>query len=100
MVRQRSACKIVPRLSPIQLEPKLDCRLWGGSALANFVGLTDAPPNLAEIWLVYEHNRVVGGPHDGATLKDMVALYGPALVGTRSFDRWGEVAAALCAEFA
>lgn len=77
-------------LSPIQLEPKLDCRLWGGSALAEFAGLTDAPPNLAEIWLVYEHNRVVGGPHDGATLKDMVSLYGPALVGTRSFDRWGD----------
>ncbi len=77
-------------LSPIQLEPKLDCRLWGGSALAAFAGLTDPPPNLAEIWLVYEHNRVVGGPHDGATLKDIVGLYGPALVGTRSFDRWGE----------
>ncbi|MFN8481972.1 MAG: type I phosphomannose isomerase catalytic subunit [Anaerolineae bacterium] len=77
-------------LSPIQLEPKLDCRLWGGSALGPFVGLAAPPPNLAEIWLVYEHNRVSGGLHDGATLKDMVGLYGPALVGTRSFDRWGE----------
>ncbi|MFN8497877.1 MAG: type I phosphomannose isomerase catalytic subunit [Anaerolineae bacterium] len=77
-------------LAPIQLEPKLDCRLWGGSALGPFVGLAAPPPNLAEIWLVYEHNRVIGGPHDGMTLKDLVALFGPTLVGARSFARWGE----------
>ncbi|MFN8471483.1 MAG: type I phosphomannose isomerase catalytic subunit [Anaerolineae bacterium] len=90
MASRRSERKTVQHLSPIQLEPKLDCRLWGGSALGPFVGLASPPPNLAEIWLVYEDNRVVGGPHDGAMLKDLVGLYGPALVGTRSFDRWGE----------
>jgi mannose-6-phosphate isomerase len=71
------------------LERRLDSRIWGGSTLGPWLGLSDAPPNLAESWQVYEHNRVVGGPQAERTLADLVAQYRAALVGTRSFERFG-----------
>lgn len=76
-------------LDPIILERKLDSRLWGGSHLGGWLGLADAPANLAESWQVYEHNRVAEGPHAGRTLAELVAEYGAALVGTRTFERGG-----------
>jgi mannose-6-phosphate isomerase len=76
-------------LSPLALERRLDSRIWGGSTLGPWLGLADAPPNLAESWQVYEHNRVVDGPHAGRTLAELVAEYGAALVGTRSSERSG-----------
>jgi mannose-6-phosphate isomerase len=76
-------------LPPLTLERRLDSRIWGGSTLGPWLGLPDAPPNLAESWQVYEHNRVVGGPHDGRTLAALVAEHGAALVGARSFERFG-----------
>jgi mannose-6-phosphate isomerase len=76
-------------LPPLTLERKLDSRIWGGSSLGPWLGLADAPPNLAESWQVYEHNRVVGGPHAGRTLGDLAREHGAELVGTRSFARYG-----------
>src|SRR5215210_2749260 len=77
------------QLPPLRLERRLDSRIWGGSTLGPWLGLADAPPNLAESWQVYEHNRVIGGPFDRRTLADLAAEYGAALVGTRSFERYG-----------
>ena len=76
-------------LAPLTLERRLDSRIWGGSTLGPWLGLADSPPNLAESWQVYEHNRVIGGPFDRRTLADLAAEYGAALVGTRSFERYG-----------
>lgn len=76
-------------LEPIILERKLDSRLWGGSHLGEWLGLTGAPANLAESWQVYEHNRVAEGRHAGRTLAELVAEHGVALVGTRTFERGG-----------
>ncbi len=76
-------------LAPLSLERRLDSRIWGGSTLGPWLGLADAPPNLAESWQVYEHNRVVGGPSAGRTLADLAAEHGAALVGARSFARYG-----------
>jgi mannose-6-phosphate isomerase len=77
------------RLPPLTLERRLDSRIWGGSTLGPWLGLADAPPNLAESWQVYDQNRILGGPYDGRMLADLVAEQGAALVGARSFERYG-----------
>jgi len=76
-------------LLPLTLERRLDSRIWGGSTLGPWLGLADAPPNLAESWQVYEQNHILGGPHAGRSLADLVLEYGADLVGTRSFARYG-----------
>ena len=76
-------------LPPLILERRLDSRIWGGDRLGRWLGLADPPPRLAESWQVYEHNRIVGGPYAGQTLAQVVAHHGPALVGSRSFERYG-----------
>lgn len=77
------------QLAPVLLERKLDSRIWGGDTLGPWLGLATAPAHLAESWQVYEHNRVAVGPFTGRTLGDLVQEFGAALVGTRSFERWG-----------
>lgn len=76
-------------LPPITLERRLDSRIWGGSTLGPWLGLPAAPPQLAESWQVYEHNRVTSGPNAGETLDDLASRYGAELVGTRSFSHYG-----------
>src|SRR5215213_7913772 len=76
-------------LPPLRLERRLDSRIWGGSTLGPWLGLADAPPNLAESWQVYEQNHILGGPHAGRSLADLALEYGAALIGTRSFARYG-----------
>ena len=79
----------MPTIPPLMLERRLDSRIWGGHQLGAWLGLDDAPSKLAESWQVYEHNRVCGGPFAGQTLAEVAAEYGAALVGTRSFARYG-----------
>jgi mannose-6-phosphate isomerase len=76
-------------LPPLILKRKLDSRIWGGDTLGPWLGLSDAPPQLAESWQVYDQNQIVGGPFDGQTLAMATAQHGAALVGTRSFARYG-----------
>jgi mannose-6-phosphate isomerase len=76
-------------LPPLALKRKLDSRIWGGDTLGPWLGLADAPPQLAESWQVYDQNQIDGGPFDGQTLAAATAQYGAALVGTRSFARYG-----------
>lgn len=76
-------------LPALALERRLDTRLWGGHRLGAWLGLPNAPEKLAESWQVYAHNRVLGGPFAGRTLAQLAQEYGPALVGTRSFARYG-----------
>ena len=77
------------RLSPLVLERKLECRLWGGSSLGAYLGLPNAPPNLAEVWAVHEGNRVLGGPHADMTLAEVARKLGAAFLGHRVFARHG-----------
>jgi len=76
--------------SPLRLERKLDSRLWGGGALAPYLGLQQAPERLAEVWLVYEENRVAGGPFSGEPLRAVVEQQGEALLGRRPVARAAE----------
>lgn len=77
------------KLFPLSLERRLDSRIWGGDSLGPWLGLAGAPPQLAESWQVYEHNRVAGGPYAGQTLAQVTRRQGADLVGTRSFERYG-----------
>jgi mannose-6-phosphate isomerase len=57
----------VERLGPLILEPHLAERVWGGGAFGSGIG---------EAWDLSVHpsgpSTVVGGPHDGATLAEVV----------------------------
>lgn len=77
------------RLPPLVLERKLESRLWGGNALGAWLGLAAPPPNLAEIWAVYDENAVTGGPFAGMALAEVTRQQGAALLGHRVFARYG-----------
>ena len=76
-------------LTVLKLERRLDSRIWGGKFLGAWLHLKNAPAQLAESWQVYEQNRIIEGPFTGRTLADLTQEYGAALVGTRSFARYG-----------
>lgn len=77
------------QLPPLTLERKLDSRIWGGETLGTWLGLPDAPPQLAESWQVYEQNRVLGGQFEGQTLAELAREHGAELLGEAVFERWG-----------
>ncbi len=77
------------QLPPLTLERKLDSRIWGGNTLGAWLGLPDAPPQLAELWQVYEQNRVLDGPFAGRTLAELAGEHGADLLGNAVFQRWG-----------
>lgn len=68
---------------------RYESRLWGGTRMAAWLGVTDAPPSFAESWQVYNDNIVCTGPYTGRTLRSVVTDNGARLVGARSFARYG-----------
>lgn len=77
---------------PLLLERQMSRRLWGGTRLAGFLGLT--PPGegepFAEAWQVYAENRIRNGPHAGSTLAEVSHRAGAALLGTEPLSRYGK----------
>lgn len=69
---------------------RYESRLWGGTQMAAWLGVTDAPTPFAESWQVYNDNRVTTGPHAGLTLRELVRLHGAALVGSHTYARYGD----------
>ncbi|MFQ5528608.1 MAG: type I phosphomannose isomerase catalytic subunit [Thermoanaerobaculia bacterium] len=74
-------------LYPLRFQPVLKDYVWGGRELARLGRvLPDGP--IAESWEISDHPHgqtvVEGGALDGATLGDLVASHGPALVGDRN----------------
>lgn len=67
----------MPRhLPPLRVDPQLHERVWGGQRF-------EAPgKTIGEVWIVWEGDRVVGGPYARRTLGELAAELGPALVGT------------------
>ena len=75
-------------LRPFLLEPILVEKPWGGSRFG------DGPVRIGESWQVADlpaelvsaspisRTRVSGGPWAGATLQDLIARYGPELLGS------------------
>lgn len=76
-------------LYPLRLTRRYESRLWGGTQLAAWLGIHDAPTPLAETWEVYNDNIISNGALRGQTLRHAVQHYGPALVGQRSYARYG-----------
>ena len=76
-------------LGPLLLERRLDNRIWGGHTLGGWLGLENAPNQLAESWQVYANNKITNGPQAGKTLAEAASEHGAELVGTRSFERYG-----------
>ncbi|MGA2512507.1 MAG: type I phosphomannose isomerase catalytic subunit [Candidatus Limnocylindrales bacterium] len=67
----------------LPLEPQYRERVWGGQTLRA------ADPPIGEAWIAFGPSRVAGGRLAGRTLDELVAGYGPALLGTAVEDRFG-----------
>lgn len=72
-------------LYPLLLEPTLHVKVWGGRQLADVMGknLPTSEP-YGESWEIYDTSVVMNGPLTGRTLGDIMAEYGPALIGPRN----------------
>ena len=73
------------------LDRHLSRRLWGGSRLAGYLGLSEpeAVEPLAESWQVFEENLVLNGAFAGRTLAGVAREQGAWLLGTASLGRYG-----------
>jgi mannose-6-phosphate isomerase len=70
-------------LQPFMLEPTYREYVWGGKRLRPDAEIT------AEAWIVYEMNKVSGGPYAGKTLAEVAEVEGEALLGSRVVAQTG-----------
>jgi len=77
-------------LGPIKLQASLHETIWGGQRLAALAG-KDLPAGtrIGEAWETALDAVVVTAPHTGATLEQLVADYGVALLGTQALAVYG-----------
>ncbi|MDX9991875.1 MAG: class I mannose-6-phosphate isomerase [Anaerolineales bacterium] len=73
------------KIAPLILEATLRNYVWGGRALQALAG-ADTPADLpiAEVWAIYEHNRIVGGPFAGRSLAELLEDHASEILGTRA----------------
>lgn len=70
----------------LRFQPILQTRVWGGSALQTALGreLPQGNP-IGESWEIVDRQEaqsvVVGGPHQGETLRELLTHHGPAVMG-------------------
>jgi len=78
---------------PLRFRPVYKDYLWGGRRFEEFRGPIASSGPLAESWELSCHPQgpsvIVGGPLDGMTLSDAVALRGASLVGRSVAERCG-----------
>ena len=69
-------------LYPLLLEPTIKNYVWGGQNFSHFLHSNPDPSQpVAEIWAIYNHNRIRNGYLSGKTLQDLVRNFGTALLG-------------------
>ncbi len=68
---------------PLQLIPEYRDYIWGGDQLRPGFSPT------AEVWAVYENDRVASGAHMGRTLGELAAEFGEKLLGERVMRQTG-----------
>lgn len=79
-----------PSLYPLITERRIVEPIWGGQRLVAWLDLPEPrPQRLGETWQVYDTNRICNGPLAGETLAAVTQRYGPALIGTRTMERYG-----------
>lgn len=76
-------------LGPFLVAPRLDPKPWGGSRLAGLGFAVDGPEPLGEVVMTATANRVVGGPHAGRTLGELIADDPDAMIGRRGLGATG-----------
>ena len=69
-----------------KLRPQYHARVWGGQMLKS---VPDGETPIGEAWVVYEGNTVEGGPHDGQTVKEVLAELGDTFAGQGVTKRFG-----------
>ncbi len=80
-------------IGPFKFAPYLKTVLWGGENIAPFKSISTNLHSIGESWEisgVEEHLSVVAeGPEQGKTIDDLVAKYGPRLVGEKVYKKFG-----------
>lgn len=76
-------------LNLLKFKPTVRNYVWGGRSLLPFAGAVAAKSDepIAEIWTIYENNKIDGGEFDGVTLKELTARYPSEILG-RQGDRF------------
>lgn len=77
---------------PLVLRPRFVGRVWGGGNLPALLGEHEAaagPEPVGEAWLADGASVVASGPLAGATVDELAARHGEALVGTLTVARYG-----------
>jgi len=72
----------------IEIEPRLQPRVWGGRRLAERFGLETEEP-IGEAWMVFDENRVASGPYAGRVLAEVLPELGEAFLGRAVVERYG-----------
>lgn len=73
---------------PLRFRPVYQTYLWGGENLKTRLGREDAPEGIvAESWEISDRDDgmgvVSGGPMDGKSFRELMAAFGPAILGPR-----------------
>lgn len=68
---------------PLQLQPELKDKVWGGQSLEAMLGLERSGRKAGEAWLVYEDLRVVNGAWAGQTLAGLTQSFPDKLLGAQ-----------------
>ncbi len=73
---------MINELYPLILEPTIKNYIWGGRKFTTFLK-PDQDPNLpiAEIWAIYENNKVSNGDLAGKTITEIQTLFGRDFLG-------------------
>ena len=70
---------------PLFLEPTVKNYVWGGKKFNNFsIEMNGSDKPIAEIWAIFEDNKILNGSLAGKTLKEVVYLHGESILGRNS----------------
>ncbi|HPO15689.1 MAG TPA: class I mannose-6-phosphate isomerase [Candidatus Hydrogenedentes bacterium] len=77
------------RMDPLRFEEAYFQRIWGGERLKKTLGKkTPQEAIIGEAWLISDHphceSRVADGPHQGKTLRELLVLNAPGILGKRA----------------
>ncbi|MCX7601376.1 MAG: class I mannose-6-phosphate isomerase [Meiothermus sp.] len=76
------------KIPALALEAKPMHRVWGGTRLAERLGMEGNQP-VGELWLAYDQNRIRSGPLAGRTLAEALPELGPEFIGKAGYGRDG-----------
>lgn len=72
----------------VDLEAKPVQRVWGGTRIAERLGLQTQDP-IGELWLAYDQNRIRSGPLAGKTLVEVLPELGADFIGQAAYSKYG-----------